>query len=231
MKKNFKYYATAWAILLLLFNIICFATPSELYGMNKYGGAFWSGYALITLAFIGQLICAGIAFNAKSKEKFFLNVPLITISYSALILSFIIGAACMAIPNVPNWIGVILCAVILAFAAISVIKASAAAELVSANEQKVQSKTAFIRAITADAENLISRAGTPETKAQCKKVYEALRYSDPMSSAELTEIEAELERKFAKFSAKINAGDDCGKLADEIAQLASERNAKCKMGK
>ena len=231
MKKNFKYYVAAWAILLLLFNIICFVTPSELYGMNKYGGAFWSGYALITLAFIGQLICAGIAFNAKSREKFFLNVPLITISYSALILSFIIGAACMAIPNVPNWIGIILCAVILAFAAISVIKASAAAELVSASEQKVQSKTAFIRTITADAENLINRAGTPETKAQCKKVYEALRYSDPMSSADLTEIEAEIEREFTKFSAKINAGDDCGKLADEIAQLASERNAKCKMGK
>jgi hypothetical protein len=231
VKKNFKYYAAAWAILLLLFNIICFATPSELYGMNKYGGAFWSGYALITLAFIGQLICAWIAFSARSREKFFLNAPLITISYSALILSFIIGGLCMAIPNVPNWIGIILCAVILAFAAISVIKASTAAELISASEEKVQSKTAFIRAITADAENLINRAGTPETKAQCKKVYDALRYSDPMSSAELTDIEAEIERKFAKFSAKINAGDDCGKLADEIAQLAAERNAKCKMGK
>ncbi len=231
MKKGFKTYAAAWAILLLLFNIICFVTPNELYGMNKYGGAFWAGYVFITLAFIGQLICAGVAFKSESREKFFLNVPLITISYSALILSFIVGAACMAIPNLPNWIGIILCAVILAFAAISVIKASAAAELVSASEQKIKANTAFIRAITADAENLISRAGTPETKAQCKKVYEAFRYSDPMSGEELTDIEAEIERKFADFSSKIKSGDDCAELADEISRLAAERNTKCKAGK
>ena len=43
MKKNFKFYAITWAILLALFNILVFLTPNEAAGMTKFGGAFWSG--------------------------------------------------------------------------------------------------------------------------------------------------------------------------------------------
>ena len=126
MNKNFKYYIAAWAVLTVIFNVIAFAIPAA-DGVSKFNGAFWSGYVLIMLALIGQLVCAYFAFKAKSKEQLFLKLPLVTISYSALILSFVVGAACMLIPNLPNWVGIVLCALILGFTAISVIKASAAA--------------------------------------------------------------------------------------------------------
>ena len=74
MNKKFKYYALIWVILLAVFNVICFVTPNEAYGMNKFGGAFWSGYIFITIAFIGQLICAFIALKTEDKTKLFLNI-------------------------------------------------------------------------------------------------------------------------------------------------------------
>ena len=95
MKKNFKYFAVIWAILLALFNVICFVTPDEMNGMSKFGGAFWVGYIFITIAFVGQLICAFIAFKAENIEKMFYNVPLISLSFIGLIVMAVVGALTM----------------------------------------------------------------------------------------------------------------------------------------
>lgn len=230
MKKGFQRYAAAWAVLLILFNLICFVTPAEWYGFNKFGGAFWAGYVVITLAFIGQLVCAQKAFRAENAKKFFYNLPLITVSYTGLILTLVLGGLCMAIPNVPNWLGALVGAVVLAFTAVAVIKASAAAEIVEGVDQKVAEKTAFLRMAVADAEVILATARSAEAKAECRKVYEALRYSDPMSADGLSEIEGRITVKLGELKAAV-AADDAEKVktaAEEVVSLIKERNAKCK---
>lgn len=230
MNKNFKYYIAAWAVLAVIFNVIAFATPAVA-GASKFDGAFWSGYVLIMLALIGQLVCAYFAFKAKSKEQIFLRLSLVTVSYSALILSFVVGAACMLIPNLPNWVGIILCALILGFTAVSVIKANAAVELVHETDARVKEKTAFIRMMTVEADNLMARAQTDEAKAMCKKVYEALRCSDPMSCNALSGTEAEISEKFSAFAAAVKNGENASELADELIALIGDRNRMCKVMK
>lgn len=69
MKKLFKNYVIIWAILFAVFNIICFVAPSKVAGMSKFGGAFWAGYICITLAFLGQLVCAYVAFKADTLKN------------------------------------------------------------------------------------------------------------------------------------------------------------------
>ena len=231
MKKGFKTYIAAWAILLALFNVICFVTPTEIAGMTKFGGAFWAGYVFITVAFIGQLVCAYFALKSENLKKLFYKLPLITVSYTGLILTVIFGAICMAIPGLPNWVGIIVCLLILAFTAIAIIKAKAAGDIVVATDEKVKMQTSFIRSLTADAEGFMSRAQTDEAKAMCKKVYEALRYSDPMSSNALADIEAEISKSFEAFSVKIKAGEACSNLAEELVNLIGDRNRKCKVMK
>lgn len=230
MNRNFKYYIAAWAVLAVIFNVIAFATPAVA-GASKFDGAFWSGYVLIMLALIGQLVCAYFAFKAKSKEQIFLRLSLVTVSYSALILSFVVGAACMLIPNLPNWVGIILCALILGFTAVSVIKANAAVELVRETDARVKEKTAFIRMMTVEADNLMARAQTDEAKAMCKKVYEALRYSDPMSCNALSGTEAEISEKFSAFAAAVKNGENASELADDLLALIGDRNRMCKVMK
>lgn len=230
MKKGFQRYAAAWAVLLVLFNLICFVTPAEWYGFNKFGGSFWAGYVVITLAFIGQLVCAQKAFRAENAKKFFYNLPLITVSYTGLILTLVLGGLCMAIPDVPNWLGAIVGAVVLAFTAVAVIKASAAADIVESVDQKVAEKTSFLRMATADAEFILASAKSAEAKAECKKVYEALRYSDPMSSGALSEIEKKITAQIEELKSAV-AADDAEKVksaAEELMLLIKERNTKCK---
>ena len=231
MKKGFKYYLSIWVILLAVFNVAVFVSPGEAGGYSKFGGAFWVGYIFITLSFIGQLICAYFAFKVDSLQKFFYNVPLIRISRTGLVLTAILGTLCMAIPNLPNWIGVILCLAVLAFTAISVIKATAAGDIVSGIDEKIESKTSFIKLLTADAEALMSAAKTPELKAEVKKVYETIRYSDPMSNAALEEINEQIQNQFSVFEDAVKAEDSdlASSYSDELIILIDNRNKKCKL--
>ena len=230
MKKGFKSYLICWAILLALFNLICFVTPAEWYGFNKFGGAFWAGYVVITLAFLGQLACAYKAFQAENQKRFFYNLPLIAVSYTGLILTLVLGGLCMAIPDVPNWLGALVGAVVLAFTAVAVVKASTAADIVESVDKKVTEKTAFLRMAAADAEVILASAKSAAAKAECRKVYEALRYSDPMSADALSEIEGKITAQLEELKAAA-AADDTEKTktaAEELVLLIKERNAKCK---
>lgn len=231
MKKGFKYYLSIWVILLAVFNVAVFVSPGEAGGYSKFGGAFWVGYIFITLSFIGQLICAYIAFKADNLQKFFYNVPLIRISRIGLVLTAIFGTLCMAIPNLPNWIGIIICLAVLAFTAISVIKATAAGDIVSGIDEKIESKTSFIKLLTADAEALMSAAKTPELKAEVKKVYEAIRYSDPMSNAALEEINEQIKNQFSVFEDAVKSEDSehASSSSEELIILIDNRNKKCKL--
>lgn len=231
MKKSFKFYAICWAILFAVFNAVCFITPNEVAGMTKFGGAFWAGYIFVTLAFFGQLACAYVAFKAENNQKLFYNLPLITVSYTGLIVTLVAGVLCMALPNLPNWVGILACLLILAFTAIAIVKASAAATAVSDIDQRVATKTAFIRSLTVDAEHLMNTAKTAELKDLAKKVYEAVRYSDPMSDAALVEIEEKMKNGFADLENAVEAGDAelAASVAGELLSLVDLRNKKCKL--
>lgn len=231
MKKKFLIYSVCWLILLVLFNVIIFVTPNEIGGVSKFSGGFWVGYGFAIAAFIGQLFCAWLAFKASDNRKFFYNLSLITISYTALILIAVISIVLMAVPQIPAWIAAIVCSIILAFSAISVVKAKAAAETIAAIDEKVKAQTSFIRDLTAEANIVMARAQTPTMKQEAKKVYEALRYSDPVSSAQLSSVESEISVKFEEF-AKCVSGNDEAKAkaaASTLIVLISERANKCKL--
>jgi hypothetical protein len=229
MKKNVKKYVIAWAILAVIFNVIAFVTPSFFEGYGKFGASFWIGYISVMIALVGNLACAIYALNASTKEKLFLNIPLITISYRTLVLSFVVGIACILLPIIPWWVCAIVCAFLLGFSAISIIKANVAAEAVSSVDEKIKTQTNYMRMLTADAESLTNYAKTDEDKKVCKQIYEAIRYSDPVSNEVLKEIESEISDKLTEFKTQLKNNECNQELANVILNLIKERNNKCKV--
>ena len=224
MNKILKPYVGLWAVCFALFNAIVFLAPIE------HDSGFWVGYAFITVAFLGQFGCTYKAFKAENLKKCFYNVPLITISYTGLIVMLIVGSVCMVIPGIPNWLGVTVCLIVLGITAVAVISAGAVGSVVDNLDQKVEEKTTFIRNLTIDAENLMNRAKAPMLKNQCKKVWEAVRYSDPMSSKELSNVEQRIQEEFDVLIDAVIADDlDCTEsAARELLVLIADRNKKCK---
>ena len=230
MKKRFNLYIVAWAVLLALFNVIAFVSVGWA-GQEKYTSSFWIGYVFITVMFIGQLICSYMAFKADSAKKLFYNISLIRTSYIGLIVSFIVGGLCMLISPLPYWVGVIVCAIVLVANFLSVIKATAAIDEIERVDTKVKTQTFFIKSLTVDADTLMASAKSEAIKAECRKVYEAIRYSDPMSHDTLSSVESQIAVKFTEFSDVVKADntEKVAEIANEVIILIGDRNKKCKL--
>ena len=121
--KRFKTYIVVWILLVILFNLCCFVTPSEINGVSKYSGGFWPCYGLVMLAFVLHLVFASKAFSEKSREKQLQNTSLTVISFFELALMVIAGAICVLVQSIPYWVGVIVCYVVLAFSIIFLLSA------------------------------------------------------------------------------------------------------------
>ena len=231
MKKSFGIYSIVWAICLAVFNVITFVTPNEIGGVSKFSGLFWVGYIFITITFLGQLACAFVAFKAENLKKFFYNIPLLSISYGCLVTMLVVGSIFMAIPALPEWIAIIVCVIILAFNAVAIIKATAAADIVSGIDEKIKAQTFFIKSLSVDAQSLMTSAKSDELRAEAKKVYEAVRYSDPMADAALSDLDAQIEKQFNAFSDAVKADDAelAKETADTLVEMVERRNQKCKL--
>ena len=183
--------------------------------------------------FIGQLICSAMAFKADTAQKFFYNISLIKSSYAGLIVSFIVGGLCMLISSMPYWIGVIACAIVLVVNVLAMVKATATISEVERIDHKVTVQTFFIKSLTIDAETLMVQAKSEDIKAECKKVCEAVRYSDPMSNDALASVEAQITIQFHALSEAVESDDvDLVKaVAKNLLVLVADRNKKCKLSK
>ncbi len=230
MKKNFKFYVIAWAALLVLFNVIAFISVGW-EGQEKYTPSFWIGYSFITVSFIGQFIFAYIAFKADTAKKVFYNISVFQTSYTGLIVSFAVGGLCMLISPLPYWIGAIVCMCVLALNIFAAVKPVAAVAEIERIDEKIKTQTFFIRSLTVDAETLMEQANSPAVRAECNKVYEAIRYSDPMSHDALASVETQITLKFEEFSGIVQTGDieNVVTAAKELVVLVENRNKKCKL--
>ena len=229
MKKNFKFYAIGWALLLIIFNVISILVPGWT-TLEKTTPSFWIGYAFINAAFIGQLVCAWMAFKDDSAKKTFYNLSLFSVSYAGLVSNFVVGAICMIITPLPYWVGAIICPFIFIVNLIAVIKAKIAVELASEVDKKIETATAFIYEMREESESIFARAKTDEVKAASKKVRDAFKYSDPMSHEGLTTIEAEIKDHFTLFAKAIaeKSDDIASAEAETLLVLITDRNNKCK---
>ena len=230
MKKNFKFYIIVWGLFVALFNLVSFIIPADPETV-KYTSSFWIGYSFVMLSFAGQFVCAFVSFKHDEHKRVFYNISLLQVSFIALATSLVAGILCMSIAAIPYWIATVICSVVLILNVIAVIKAGVAIDAVVRVDAKIKAQTLFIKSLTVDAETLMSRASEGKIKEDCHKVFEAIRYSDPMSNEAIASLESQITLKFASLSDAVVNGDvdTVGELAKEVCILVADRNRKCKL--
>ena len=234
MRKNRLLFSLIWLILLAIFNLCVFLLRPMIPGLESgFDTRFWIAWAFIIAAFVGNLFCTLFAFRSETQNKMFFKLPLITVSWAALAAMALLGCGLILTPGCSARVAAVACILVLAAHAIAVIQGTWAASAAEKVEDKVKVQASFMRELTAKADGILARAKSDAVKAECKKVYEALRYSDPLSNESLAEIEETIVGSMDKLSSAVetNNAEKAKQIADEIILLASEQNRKCKESK
>ncbi len=228
MKTSFKIYALIWAIGFAIFNLVAFVPVVSIEGA-EISSSFVVATIFCDIMFFAQLGCGYFAFKPENKQKVFYNIPIVTTSLISLLVTIVVAVVLALIPDVPNWLTALILAIVTLISVVAILKSHFVAETISKIDDKVKAKTFFIKNLTVDAETLISKATTDEAKAVAKKVYEAIRYSDPMANDALSSLESEITNKFNAFSNAVTSGEALKETSEALLVLIEERNNKCKL--
>ena len=219
MKRKGLAYAVL-AIAFALFNVIAFFIPTE------KTATFWIAYAFSAIAFLLQIVIWKLAFKGTDSIKSkFLGIPLLSIGFRYLVIQVIAFAVFMIFPALPTWIPIVVCSVILGGSAICLIGTETGREEINRVEEKVKSKVLYIKSLQVDVEMLAETESDPTIKAELTKLAEKIRFSDPVSSDALAEIESEIVNKIKE----IEASKDKLAIIAVTTALVEERNKKAKI--
>lgn len=220
MKKNSTKGYVILGILFALVSIIAFAVPTA------KTATFWIAYVFTAAAFAAQIgiwkTALGKAETLKSK---FLGFPVVHIGIVYAVIQVIAFAVFMLVPTLPAWSAIVVCSVIAGISAVCMISADAGRDEIERVEAKVQKKVFYIRELQVDIELLADNESDAAVKTALTQLAERIRYSDPMSSEQLADLENKISSKVAELKATSNKLE----IITELNSLFDERNKKCKI--
>ena len=220
MKKNSTKGYVILGILFALVSIIAFAVPTA------KTATFWIAYVFTAAAFAAQIgiwkTALGKAETLKSK---LLGFPVVHIGIVYAVIQVIAFAVFMFVPTLPAWSAIVVCSVIAVISAVCMISADAVRDEIERVEAKVQKKVFYIRELQVDIELLADNESDAAVKTALAQLAERIRYSDPMSSEQLADLENKISSKVAELKATSNKLE----IITELNSLFDERNKKCKI--
>lgn len=186
---------------------------------------FWITYAFTVIAFAAQIIVwkYALGYGTPLKSKF-LGFPVVYISVVYLVLQVIALVVFLLIPTLAPWITIVACGIIAGISAVCMISADVGRDEIEQVSAKAQKKVFYIRELQTEVELLADAETDATTEAALRQLAEKIRFSDPMSNAELADLENLLKDKICG----LKTSADRPELINQLNSLLDERNKKCK---
>lgn len=229
MKKDMIRWGIGLGVLLVLYILIAFLIPFA------HTATFWMSFLFTLIAFGVVAASIYIAFvkNPDAKSRFYgFPIAKIGIIYGAVQL--IAGLIFMALAAwVPTWIAVLVYAIALGAAVIGLISAEAVVEEIHVQDAKLKKNVSLMRGLQSKVNQMAAQCDNPDAAEAVKKFAEEMRYSDPVSSDTLAEIEADLSAAVDELQSAIVDGDSNAtkQLCRKASNLLVERNRLCMLNK
>lgn len=225
MKKDTVRGGVVLRVLLVLYILIAFLIPFV------HTVTFWVSFVFTLIAFGVVAASIYIAFVKKpdAKSRFYgFPIAKIAVIYGAVQL--VAGLVLMALAAiVPAWIAVLVYTVALGAAVIGLVSAEAVVSEIHLQDAKLKNNVARMRSLQSKINQIAAQSEDKGIKA----LAEEFRYSDPVSSDALAEIERDLVAVVDELQAAVVDGDGeaTDKLCRKAAATLAERNRLCKLNK
>ena len=227
MNKKGKTLIAVYGIILVIWSVLFWVIPFP------KSAASVTAYIFSVVALVFGFGVTGYAFSKgddiKSKVYGFPIFRLGVIYTAVQIIFTLIIAAIGFFAAVPAWIVWVVSIVFAGLAAIGVIAADSTRDIITEQEKSSEAQTKAIKYFRLDMGGIADRCTDAELKKSIEKFADELKYSDPVSSDELEEIEKNISDGIDKLSALVNEDTEAAKKqVDELTRLLSDRNRRCK---
>jgi hypothetical protein len=192
-------------------------------------GGFWTGYAFSTLAILILAAVGYFAFGNRNIKSKYYGFPLMYVAWSYFVVQISVGFIEMLLPFIPYQFFIVLNVILLGACLLGLIGAKAAKDEIRRIDKAVKEKVLFITSLNADIDGILTGVTDSSLKKTIKNLSDSIKYSDPMSSSQLSPIENRISNKVAALASSIADIDAAGTICGELGQLIAERNRKCKI--
>lgn len=226
--KNMTRVCVVLAVLLAVFCVVAFALPFV------RNGVFWVSFIMAVAAIAAQLYVMKTAFakGEGARSKFY-GWPVARVGVIYLAAQLVLSLLFMCLAKwVPLWLVIVACALLLGVAAIGFISTDATRDEIERQDEKLKKDVTAMRALRSKAQAMVGQLDGEEGKA-IEKLSEELRYSDPVSSDAVCEIEEELAKCLDTLQQAVVDGDRdaVATLCRKASLTLAERNRLCKLNK
>lgn len=225
MKKR-NIIAIACGIVFAAFTAVAFFVP---FFRNTN---FWSGYIFgcISILFLG-VQCYRSGSSEKLLKSRFYGWQVVGIAGIYTLLQLICSLLLFAIPTVPSWAGLLISLLLLLFAILGSIVGETANQKIEKIGNYRNEKVNFLRSLELDISNLSSKCDDSILTGKLHQLQEKIRYSDPMSSPKLSNLESLIQTQCQQLGKLVVQGDlsAAQSICDQLIQMVEERNQRCRL--
>lgn len=225
--KERKTSLAVYGILFVVYNVLYFAIP-----FPKTSAA-WIAYFFTLCSFAVSYWIFSVAFQkTEGLESKVYGFPILRVGISYLAIQLVFGFVVDLLGywiRVAGWVVVIVSVLLLAYALIGMIATDTARDVIEQQQEEVEIQTEKIKYFRLDIAGMADRAAEGEVKKKLMKLAEDVRFSDPVSSEALREIEGRLELEAMKLGDMLGGSqEDCLTQIEVLSNLLADRNRRCK---
>lgn len=211
-----------FGVIFLVYNLFVFLF------MHPVTPVFWISYGFMILAFVLQIVGMYLSFKEFNVQAVFFGIPLSQFTLFYFFAELFMSLVFMIFQSVPWKIPVFLQILLLAVYAVVAILSVFARDAAVASSDKIKQQATAMRMNTVDIEMLRDSVKDPELKTQLGRLAEAVKYSDPMTTDAVADVDARIHQETFALQTYCEDGDlenartSCAKLQ----RLYVERNKK-----
>lgn len=228
MKKTTIQGYVVLAVVLAAFCAIAFAVPFV------KNATFWLAFAFTIVAFGVEIYAFRTSFGKEDVRSKFYGFPIARLAVLYFIVQLILALVLMALAQwVPAWAAVILLVLLLAATLVGLIASEVMRDEIERQDVVLKKDVSTMRALQSKANAIVAQAEDEPLKKALETFAENLRYSDPVSSEAIAEIEAELTHCVDELQQAVIDGavDAATTLCRKAEFTLVERNRLCKLNK
>lgn len=229
MTKNEKRVCSVLAIILIVFAVISLSVPCV------KGGVFWLSFVFGIMSIVVQLYVLKSAFGKdESPRSKFYGFPIAKIGIVYMLAQLLLSLVFMVIGFMcPVWIPVIIYVALLGGASIGFIAADVTKDEIERQDVVLKADTECMQSLRSIVYPLSGQIDDGECSELLKKLAEEFKYSDPVSSNSIKDIEKDLTALVEELQRAVVDADNesISALSHKISVILTERNRLCKLNK